>query len=131
MHLLTPSSSSNLHKMIQNSFKLPVPTLYSLNTKKNVNIKAKGRSQPSLDVHMIIFGRLLKLVSLNDFHYLSTKTIDSLYQLCAHQNKKNQKRQQILTILLLLLLLFYYYNWYVLIFLQSNSLVTMAWNMSC
>lgn len=48
MHLLTPSSSSNLHKMIQNSFKLPVPTLNSLNTKKNVNIKAKGRSQPSL-----------------------------------------------------------------------------------
>lgn len=51
---------------------------------------------------------------------------------CVHiKIKKNQKRQQILTILLLLLLFFYYYNWYVLIFLQSNSLVTMAWNMSC
>lgn len=88
MHLLTPSSSSNLHKTIQNSFKLPVPILYSLNTKKNVNVKVKGRSWPSLDVHVIIFGRLLKLVSLNDIHYSSTKTIVSLYQLHPHQKKK-------------------------------------------
>lgn len=74
--------------MIQNSFKLPVPTLHSLNTKKNVNVKVKGRSQPSLDIHVIIFGRLIKLVSLNDIHYLSTKTIDSLYQIRACQKKR-------------------------------------------
>lgn len=72
MHLLTPSSSSNLHKMIENSFKLPFPTLYSWNVKKNVHVKVKGRSQSSLDAHVIIFGRLLKLVSLNDFHYSPT-----------------------------------------------------------
>lgn len=75
MHLLTPSSSSNLHKMIENSFKLPVPTLHSWNVKKNVHVNAKGRSQPSLDAHVIVFGRLLKLVSLNGFPYSPTKQL--------------------------------------------------------
>lgn len=62
MHLLTLSSSSILHKkMIENSFKLLVSKLYSLNTKENVNIKVKGRSQSSLDVHVITCRKLFKL----------------------------------------------------------------------
>lgn len=61
--------------------------LYSLNIKKNVNVNVKGRSQP-LDVHVIIFARLLKLTWLNTFHYSSKETIDSLYQLHPHQKKK-------------------------------------------
>lgn len=94
MHLLALSSSSILHqKKIENSFKLSVPKLYSLNTKENVNIKVRGRSQSSLDVHVITCRKLLKLLLLNDIHRHSSKPIDSLYQLHAHQKRKVEKRQ--------------------------------------
>lgn len=86
MHLLTPSGSSSLHKMTPNPSKPLVPMFESLNIKENVNVKVKGRSQP-LRVHVVIFARLLKLILLIAFHYSSTETIDSLYQLHPHQKK--------------------------------------------
>lgn len=106
MHLLTLSSSNNLHKMIENSFKLPVPTLYSWNVKKNVHVNVKGRSQPSLDAHVIIFGRLLKLVSLNDFHYSPTKPFIVCINYVHIKEKKNWKKQQTLR-------LFFTYYFYI------------------
>lgn len=65
--------------------------LESLNIKENVNVKAKGRSQP-LRVHVVIFARLLKLILLIAFHYSSTETTDSLYELHPHQ-KKNKMQE--------------------------------------
>lgn len=119
MHLLTPSRSSNLHKMIQTPFKLPVPTLYSLNTKNNVNVKVNGRCRPFLNVHVIFSGRLLKPVSLNDFHCSSTKA--QFVQLRAHQKKKVKDVTNTKTILLLLFF-YHYINFLAFTFIEDNVL---------
>lgn len=115
------------HKTVENSFKLLVPKLYSLNTKESVNLKVKGRSQSSLDVHMITCRRLLKLFLLNDIHHYSSKTTDSLYQLHGHQKRKVEKGQQTAKYLSLFFFPSHYHcNWSILISLQLDSVGIMA-----
>lgn len=96
MHLLTPSSSNNLHKNYRKFFQIASPNIVFLKCKEIVNVKVKGRSQPLLDAHVIIFGRLFKLVSLNDFLYSPTKQLIVCIN-CVHiKEKKNWKKQQTL-----------------------------------